>query len=580
MQSAGLGLQLGSYSVNAQGTAEIRERIRHLLVDQATGGSLRNRVLAAELLGGALRQPIGYFGRAVEPDALDQWHEDQFAILDSVEHVMSGTDDPHVRFELRDHLEWHAEHSVWHDVRERARALYETPLTEREQLVVAIRNPVDWQDQEGSERRLRQFAEALAAGTDNAEQLAEDLDREVSELESLPTRAANNPAALLVKLADANPALARGLSEWCVANPDRPLARLGGDSLLAVASGRRPEEVRGLLEALRAGGVPARRQLAGYLSTGTWFDDLDGPEPDMLRELVADEDPWVVKISLITVLRLAQRQPALAIEAALLANIGSDWHLADDLCMAISHVTGEFREEQVKSLLAKLRPVGRLEYWPNQVLGRLAPQHREAVLEFLLQRATAAGDVRALSFHDYSVDLLGGAQGDELLGLLRKVRDAMLGEGWRLHWELKSLYWQLGPDRAPKLTVLSEWLVGDEREHVEAALELLGDMPWDTALVAPEFFEQVLEAAARRGQESLQEVMGALVVATAIAGDRSRTMGKPSQRDERLRDEASQLMGRFRAESPARQFYEAVVLQAERNIAEAAREDEEYPERN
>ena len=46
---------------------------------------------------------------------------------------------------------------------------------------------------------------------------------------------------------------------------------------------------------------------------------------------------------------------ALAIEAALLANIGTNTHLADDLCMAINHVTGELTEEQVESLLAKLK---------------------------------------------------------------------------------------------------------------------------------------------------------------------------------------------------------------------------------
>jgi len=333
------------------------------------------------------------------------------------------------------------------------------------------------------------------------------------------------------------------------------------------------------LETLRVGDVPAHRQLAGYLSAGTWFAGTDGPEPDMLRELVADEDWVTVKISLLGTARLARNRPALAIEIALVANIGNDGRLAEDLCMALNDITDQICEDQVHSLLTKLLPIPSLEYWAHDVLGKLAPHHRETVLQFLLDRASAGGDVRAFSFHDYDVDLLGGADGDELLAMLRRVRDTMLGADSHLSWELKNLYWQLAPGRDATLTVLSEWLVSDDDEQITTAVELLDEMPWNTALVAPDFIESVLDAASGRGKDSLQKMTQALIATTAMTGDHSRTLGTASPRDEQLREEASKLAERFGIDTPARRFYDAVVAHAERNINEDAQEDEEFSER-
>ena len=77
-------------------------------------------------------------------------------------------------------------------------------------------------------------------------------------------------------------------------------------------------------------------------------------------------------------------------------------------------------------LLDKLRSAPTLEYFANEVLAKLAPEHRDEILGFLLARAAAGGEIRAISYDEFNVDLLGGATGEELLALLRRVRDAML----------------------------------------------------------------------------------------------------------------------------------------------------------
>jgi hypothetical protein len=333
-----------------------------------------------------------------------------------------------------------------------------------------------------------------------------------------------------------------------------------------------------LLESMRTGDAPARRQLASYLSTGTWFDEVDGPEAAMLRELAADQDGVVVRDALLAVLRLTQRHPELALGIALDANIGTDPHLAEDLGMAVGHVTSPLSDDHARLLLNKLRPVKRLEHWAHQVLAKLALAHREDILDFLLDRASSGGDVKPLSFHDYDVDLVGGAQGDELLDLLRRVRNAVVGADTRHRWDLGHLYWRLTNDLNALLAILVEGIDAEDEAQVDATLSLLTDMPWPTVLTYPEVVEDALCRARARSADSFNKVHNAPLTTAVVTGRHRRTMGQPSPRDIRLRDEGRKCAERFGPASPSRRFFEDVVKRAEQSIRESALEDEEYPE--
>ncbi len=297
-RSSGLGVQWGSYNVNAAGTVEIRAAVRGILVQHAADGSSRHRLLAAELLGDALRQPSGFFGQAVGQEERDQWHEDQLALLAAIDEAFTSTDDPHVRFQLRGALEWHADHSAWPDVGHQARGIRERPMDETEGLILALRSPIDVLDIENSTAQLHAFAASLAQSVEDPIELAERLDAEISSLDSLPGEVFVN-STLFVALAESDRELGAKLARWCAANPGRPLARFG-DSLLAVVGTGSHEEVRGILEGLRGGDAPARLQLASYLATGTWFGEPDGPEAAMLRELVVDDDRAIAATALLT----------------------------------------------------------------------------------------------------------------------------------------------------------------------------------------------------------------------------------------------------------------------------------------
>jgi hypothetical protein len=572
------GIQISAFPISAKATADIRAAIRAILIAQATKGGSRDRVIAARLLSEALVPPLGVFGRSVSEAELEEWHEDQLANLDAVETVMKNTEDPHVRLNLRTTLGWHAEGSAWEDVGERAKQLSELPATQQEILAGALRNPIDVMDQEGSTARLNTLAQTLATETESTDELAALLDTEIAVINTLPEGAAvANASPLLIALDDVDPELAEDLARWCTANPDRALAQFGG-TLLAVVRSRSRDATYGLIEGLRGGEVPARRQLADYLFNGTWFGDSNAPEAEMLRELVADEDLNVVNLALHAVLRLAQVNPELAIDIALASDIHSRNALAEALCMAISRITGRLQADQVPIVLDKLRVVPRLGYYAHEVLSRLSPHHRDEVLTFLLDRANAGGEIRGVSSHDNDIDLLGGATGEELLVLLRRVRDALLDGSPRLQFEAGNLYWRLAGEQDAALTVLQEWLAGIDEEQVDTALMLMANMPWDVTLTHPQFVEATLNAAHARSADSLAKVAGALLSVATAYGDQSRTMGEPPSRHVRLRDEGRARAKGFNPGSPTGQFYETVVTRAEARLREAEQEDEEYSE--
>ncbi len=220
---------------------------------------------------------------------------------------MASTDDPHVRFELRSTaMERHAEYSHWEDTKQVAREICEFDQSERERLVAFLRDPWDFRDPDAARGRTDAFAQTLADGAKDASQLAERIDdAEVRELDSLPGRVTSSPSQLLWAVGTARPALGAGVVVPVESGPTtgrlrhKPVGRSGVQQY---------GQTRELLSGLREGDARARRQLADHLSGGTWFDDPGG-EGEMLSDLVADEDPGVVAISLTTVLRLAELNP-------------------------------------------------------------------------------------------------------------------------------------------------------------------------------------------------------------------------------------------------------------------------------
>lgn len=132
-------IRLGSYAISAEATADLRTRLRSLLVKLCLEGGDRTRPGAAALLGDMLRQPHGYYGQSVPPEQLRQWRPEQLALIGDLHHVLDHSDDALVAREIRHVVDWHAEHSALHGVKTAVRRLLKAhPPSVEERLADAL----------------------------------------------------------------------------------------------------------------------------------------------------------------------------------------------------------------------------------------------------------------------------------------------------------------------------------------------------------------------------------------------------------------------------------------------------------
>jgi len=590
LRAAGFAFQVGSYQVLAEPTAGVRARGLDILESQARGGSPRNRRLAAGLLGEALTQPRGIDGQQPSGDQFDQWLPQQLDLLQRLGALLHEAD-PLVRMQLRREVGWHARHGSWPDARELAQALVSAPADLDERLLGAIAYPWDHTvDFEDMQAHVRGVAGELAELPEDDEALAERLDEAVMSLMAA-SQANVEPHSLLAFLADRSPARAAGLVRWMLGNPERPLAG-GLHTLLTGFRRARPEESTATVQLLGHGDVAERRQLAAYFAGGAWFEDTTSQELDLLRVLLRDEDLLVRENTLLAVLRFGTVDRAQAIELALAADLATHKRLADYFSQTLRAEHAELREEQVTLALEKLAPIQALGWSASQLLVRLGEDAPARVVEFLIERAQRGRepDFEPVPLDGIEGDVLSGADDEEYLGLLRRVRRAAReSDDPLVRHELGSVFWQLERDVDACLLVLHEWLSTEDDDQVATAAAVLWQMPygrfrggeeredaWAALLRRPWFIVDLLQRAAEHGgrvQERVDEVLRAVLT----AGTYGRSMGGIDPRWARTHDQASAI-ARMLPQGTPQQFFASLESYAKRQLEEDKLEDEEYGE--
>lgn len=104
-------LSFKPHLISATAMRPVRDRIRALLLDEASSDSLIRAGAAIELLREALRAPSGYFGNAVSTDAVLAWEDDDLATLDTLAQTAARTPYATIRRTIQDAIGWNAEHA-------------------------------------------------------------------------------------------------------------------------------------------------------------------------------------------------------------------------------------------------------------------------------------------------------------------------------------------------------------------------------------------------------------------------------------------------------------------------------------
>ncbi len=581
------------YLINPRATHEWRTRVRALLVEQAVNGEPRERTAAARLFGDALRLPHGYFGQAVPAEVRDAWKPDVAATLTSIEEVAAQTTDGAVRIELIGALDWHTAHGPWSDISKRAADLTAALTEEEDEILAAVASPWSLLDDEERTARDERVARRLYDRFESGSDLMDFLEALVGQILERGMADSPEPNHVLFRVFTASLPHAEQAWEWVVEHTHARLASAGPVALSALRRAGREIDDKVELAAADAD-VVLRRVAAVYLSSGSWFGE---PTPVELRliELMAADDDRVVRDTIATaLLRLRSSHPELAVKQALKARIEPDDQHAADMLFSTVHGYGldRLQGDDVDQLCAQLIAVAEPEYFAHQAFADLGEVSPPRVIETWLGRLGQDTDevssrYRPVPFHDFGVEMLGSATGDERTALHAQLLDGISGlTGWRVR-ELGQIYWRLAlpgiSDEAP-----AEELIAERAEQLDAALvacetyastpeadqALLGDvlfeLPWQVLFARPHWVARLLECS-----EDPSGPIPEGLHAAGFTGIHGRSVGEDSPRWTATLAGAEAAVDEVAEGSVAAEFFANLARLAQREIDSDRREDED-----
>ncbi len=583
----GFGVQIRDDYVIAEATSALRRRVLAVISEQALLGSARTQSLAADLYGAALQIPSPP-GGAPPAQMIDQWHDEELHIVrHAAELIDSGT--PLLRMDLRTRLSRYLGIKKWPDVVEAIQAALAAPVDAEERMLTVF-GPLDLSD--GYERAVAkqvEFGKSLAVDKDPDEQLAVRLNEAVAQLDA--TRHLNaNPYPALAEMTTRNPQRGLAIATWLTEHPDQPLARFAG-AVLSPLRTSLPEDLETLLQRHDGGDASLRRQLAGYLETGTWFVDPSASDVQRLRRLLRDEDIHIRNSAIHTLLPLTKVNLPLAVELARDADTSLPQH-ADLIDHVLSEGLPSLDLDQLDARLEALKGEPQLSWSSWQLLLGVGSTHPQKTLDVLIARAhSETHGMRPISEARDSGDVLAGFDDTQYMDAMRAVRQAtLMTDQGSVRRRLGEVFWALDRDENMWLEALGEWLTLPDLAMVKAASRLLDPLPFaqfpddldqdrghQLLLDHADDLSCWLDAASLNGEEHAAIVREALMM-VLTGGISGRTLGESDQHQLSRRELAQTAADAQPAGSLSRAFWVDIARRSEQSISEAKLEDEEFPE--
>jgi hypothetical protein len=591
----GAHVQIGKHFVPTEATEQWRTQVRDLLIEQALRGTPRQRVSAAAMFDGALRLPYG----APAPEEIRaEWRTDQLRLIDAVARIARASEDPAVRAQLARALPFHAEHGPWDELRQRAAELLVVLSGEEEELLTAIAAPWDILEEEKKTERDERVAALLTSRCGDGQALAQYLEGLVADIVARGMSDGPSVDSLVFHVLQGLPSYAEGLWEWSVAHPDGQVASIGAMALGTLRTAGNDVQAR-LERAAHSDQPSVRRLAASYLCAGTWFEHPHTGEIALLAELSHDDDPRVRSLISTTLLRLQRQAPGLVLEHALRARVEPDDERSADMLFSTMVKFGIERldDRQVERLVAQLETVREPGHFAHQAIAALGARDPARVVDLWLarlrrEREAGADGYRAVPFHDYGVEMLGGARGQARVALHARLLEP-LGEipDWRRH-ELGRLFWRLTlpalsddkPDdervAARRAELQAAWkavcdFAAGSRADRRALVDVLSEAPWQVVLSSPTEVAALVELESPLRSDDRAGLENALRTAAAT-GMHSRTGWEDSPRWTTTAEQARTAAAALRPGSPGARFYLRVEEMAIRELdTDRGKDDEE-----
>ena len=233
------------------------------------------------------------------------------------------------------------------------------------------------------------------------------------------------------------------------------------------------------------------------------------------------------------------------------------------------------------SLIPKL---GEQSYHIDSFLSLASAKHPAGVIEMLLSRIQKAAslpegqgnDFQPLPYLEFQEGLTGLNEAQDYPALLKRIRDASLGEHWVYTFWVPRLY-ALASSQFCRvaLDVLYEWVRSNDAHLVVAAAHLTREAGSDFVYAHEDFVGTCLTAAEKLGIDCLKSVRSSFF-AIAVSGTFSSAVGQAPPRYVQDKTRAAAVAEQHHNAPVVAEFFTDLARHFEAEIQECLARDEEF----
>lgn len=581
-------IRMRPFFVSQERMAPLRRQVIDACIQLLSHADVSRAIKAAQLLGSALRFPLGLFGATVDQTIRESWDSDFSQTLrDILQKVETGTVPATVAVKLASNVRWHAQHGTDEQkaLAEKVRAFPSRDLRSRTTLrlmdgwghLTAPPSKDSWQE---NLQRLQAFAQELLQQFTSPEALYTLLRECLGEIQATKTNDAS-PHMLLQQLVEASTPFARSLLDHAQPsnNPDPMILPHTGVALAALMHTAPADAYEMIQTFLASDDQRYMRAVAEAYSRHQPTDGYTTEDRQTLKRLALSTDPMAQKIVASALFNVARKDYDLAVELVVAADFDVSPEATHDYLMWLSGNDQipfhRLTDEHIKVILQKLEKredIG--DYWILAFLKKVLSTRRDIGIQFFKSRMLRAAGREDWAYrpipwgatNEVSPDLAATPDTDRLLRELFQwaVEQEEAGNSILIWFGdfIKFLFGTL--NEALRGFVLG-WASSGKEIEIDVLASVLREAPPDFIFVNSNFVRDLLRAAKFVSNEAMETVSSALY-ASSISGVRQGSPGKPFPRDLMMRDEATKLMesmGRF---DPAYKLYQRVRESALRDI--------------
>lgn len=565
-----------------------RDAIITCLRDVALGPRAGEAAAALHELSALFRAPRGPFGKELDSEELAAWRPEAERAIEIHSEAAASASSEAIRFLARRSLR-EASRDQWPDVvpildrsLERAPAIASEGLYD---LLVGLPWEEQLDDYEAEQRRVGELCDSASivfwrehrtAGAVVGALLAGE-----AAVQSVAGRGESHAGRLVRSLVSAKPDQARAMIEALAASGEAGW-RLFRPALLAMHDIEPVEAVRLVDRLTRDNSELLRAHAVDPLQ---WMADGEATSAmamDIARRLSQDPSSMVKRVVAQVLRRFRERSPAEAISVLTSIDWAGDLSVATAVLDVLHPKYGldphKLSDEEIGGLLRKIESLQTLEGRAHDIFEFIAfasIRQPKCTIEMLLRRVLSVDDHQGergedrwtpIPYNARGLSLPGLSKAEDYPALLRLVRDAEVGASLMVGFWLPTLFHAATVDLGVALDVLREWVNSRDEKKIIAAAHLLRGFEHSIVFSVDEFIADLLDAAARSGQDCLDHTRSELF-ATAIGGVHSGTPGQPAPRYLNDKASAQELAMKYANRIPAKDFYDTLVRHAESSIS-------------